>query len=48
MVYWTVLTLGPLVLGGGLLSWRWLLKFTRFEKPCRCWLVRLRPAAPSC
>jgi len=32
MVYWTVLTLGPLVLGGGLLSWRWLLKFTRFEK----------------
>jgi membrane protein len=31
MVYWTVLTLGPLVLGGGLLSWRWLLKFTRLK-----------------
>ncbi|UTH75295.1 YihY family inner membrane protein [Chromobacterium sp. IIBBL 290-4] len=32
MVYWTVLTLGPLVLGGSLLSWRWLFKATRFEK----------------
>ncbi|WP_434632652.1 YihY family inner membrane protein [Chromobacterium sp. CV08] len=32
MVYWTVLTLGPLVLGGGLLSWRWLFRVTRFEK----------------
>ncbi|QEL56767.1 YihY family inner membrane protein [Chromobacterium paludis] len=32
MVYWTVLTLGPLVLGGSLLSWRWLFKVTRFEK----------------
>ncbi len=32
MVYWTVLTLGPLVLGGGLLAWRWLIKLARFEK----------------
>jgi membrane protein len=32
MVYWTVLTLGPLVLGGSLLSWRWLFRVTRFEK----------------
>lgn len=32
MVYWTVLTLGPLVLGGSLLSWRWLFKATRLEK----------------
>ncbi len=32
MVYWTVLTLGPLVLGGSLMSWRWLFKLTRFEK----------------
>ncbi|SCK15304.1 YihY family inner membrane protein [Vogesella sp. LIG4] len=31
MVYWTVLTLGPLVLGGGLLGWRLLFKTTRIE-----------------
>lgn len=32
MVYWTVLTLGPLVLGGSLLLWRWGLKVSHFEK----------------
>ncbi|MEQ6289646.1 YihY family inner membrane protein [Vogesella sp. GCM10023246] len=32
MVYWTVLTLGPLVLGGGLLGWRLLFKTTHIER----------------
>ncbi|WP_246210975.1 YihY family inner membrane protein [Vogesella oryzae] len=32
MVYWTVLTLGPLVLGGGLLAWRLLFKTTHIER----------------
>ncbi|MFC3624748.1 YihY family inner membrane protein [Vogesella amnigena] len=32
MVYWTVLTLGPLVLGGGLLGWRLLFKLTHIER----------------
>ena len=31
MVYWTVLTLGPLALGGGLLGWRVLFKYTNIE-----------------
>lgn len=32
MVYWTVLTLGPLALGGGLLGWRMLFKLTHVER----------------
>lgn len=32
MVYWTVLTLGPLALGGGLLGWRLLFKLTHIER----------------
>ncbi|MGL6070444.1 YihY family inner membrane protein [Craterilacuibacter sp.] len=32
MIYWMVLSLGPILLGGGLLSWRWLFKVTRFEQ----------------
>lgn len=32
MVYWTVLTLGPLALGGGLLGWRFLFKYTHVER----------------
>ncbi|WP_229800268.1 YihY family inner membrane protein [Vogesella alkaliphila] len=32
MVYWTVLTLGPLALGGGLLGWRVLFKYTHIER----------------
>ncbi|HJV06352.1 MAG TPA: YihY family inner membrane protein [Chromobacteriaceae bacterium] len=32
MVYWTVLTLGPVVLAGSLMSWRWLFKLTHFER----------------
>ncbi|WP_230370148.1 YihY family inner membrane protein [Paludibacterium denitrificans] len=32
MVYWTVLTLGPVVLAYSLMSWRWLFKLTHFER----------------
>ncbi|TIC83473.1 YihY family inner membrane protein [Crenobacter intestini] len=32
LVYWLVLSLGPVVLGGGLLAWRWLFKVTAFER----------------
>lgn len=32
MIYWVVLTVGPLTLGGGILLWRWVLKVSRFER----------------
>lgn len=32
MVYWSVLTLGPIAFGGGLIGWHWLLKATHFER----------------
>ncbi|EEG10233.1 YihY family inner membrane protein [Pseudogulbenkiania ferrooxidans] len=35
MVYWSVLTLGPIAFGGGLIGWHWLLKATHFERYSR-------------
>ncbi|MBI3143718.1 MAG: YihY family inner membrane protein [Pseudogulbenkiania sp.] len=35
MVYWSVLTLGPVAFGGGLIGWHWLLKATHFERYSR-------------
>lgn len=32
MIYWVVLTIGPLTLGGGILFWRWILKVSKFER----------------
>lgn len=30
LIYWTILTLGPLLIGGGLSVWSWLFRFTDF------------------
>ncbi|CUA81847.1 MULTISPECIES: YihY family inner membrane protein [Gulbenkiania] len=32
MVYWSVLSFGPAILGGGLWAWRWLFRVTDFER----------------